>query len=141
MLWANELVWTLDIFRKFLVKPKKSRATDTYEIAVAYIKSTLIIDLIATLPQLTSGLGVKFIPFKILRLINYLWALHYPYEAFVHGFQSGKDRRHQFVLVYACSTLCRITLLLHYLAIVWVWIGSESFADYEQGYLPWQLEN
>ena len=85
ILWVNELIWTLDIFRKFLVKPEKSRETDTYEIAVAYIKSTLIIDLIATLPQVTSFLKERFIPFKILRLFNYLWALHYPYEAFVHG--------------------------------------------------------
>ena len=43
------------------------------------------------------------------------------------------------MIVYACSTLCRIALLLHYLAVIWVWVGSASFIGYEDGYEPWQI--
>ena len=32
-------------------------------------------------------------------------------------------------------------MLLHYLAIVWVWIGSPDFIGYESGYDPWQIAN
>ena len=49
-LWFNELVWLLDIIRKFFDKPKKSRAADSYEVAVEYIKSTLILDVLSSLP-------------------------------------------------------------------------------------------
>lgn len=50
LLWLNELIWILDILRKFVVKPKKSIANDVYEIATAYIKSDFIFDVVATLP-------------------------------------------------------------------------------------------
>ena len=58
MLWMNELVWVLDIVRKFGDKPKKSKARDIFENAIAYMKSYLIIDLVATFPQIASGLNV-----------------------------------------------------------------------------------
>ena len=32
--WLNELIWLLDIIRKVFVKPKKSRAKDSYENAI-----------------------------------------------------------------------------------------------------------
>ena len=83
LFWANELVFALDILRKFIVKSKKSRATDSYEIAVAYLKSSFIFDVISVIPQVASGLDEKFLPFKIFRIFNYVWALHYPFEAFV----------------------------------------------------------
>ena len=68
VLWLNELVWLLDIVRKIFDKPKKSRATDLYENAMAYFKSTLILDVISLMPQVASGLDVKFIPLKMIRL-------------------------------------------------------------------------
>jgi hypothetical protein len=49
-LWLNELMWLLDIVRKFFDKPKKSRAKDSYENAIHYIKTTLILDVAALLP-------------------------------------------------------------------------------------------
>ena len=68
MLWFNELVWVLDIVRKFGDKPKKSKARDIFENAIAYMKSYLIIDLAATFPQITSGLNVQFAPLKLIRI-------------------------------------------------------------------------
>lgn len=38
-------------------------------------------------------------------------------------------------------TFCRIMLLLHYLAVAWLFVGSEYFNDYEPGYSPWQISN
>lgn len=67
-LWANELVFLLDIIRKLFDKPKKSRAADVYEIAVAYLKSTFILDFVAWFPQVASGLQPRFAALKIIRL-------------------------------------------------------------------------
>ena len=50
LLWLNELMFILDTIRKFFDPPKGSRALDVYEIAINYIKSTLILDVLATLP-------------------------------------------------------------------------------------------
>lgn len=32
-------------------------------------------------------------------------------------------------------------LLLHYLSVFWLWIGSVSFKGYEEGREPWQFAN
>ena len=64
--------------------------------------------------------------------------MHYPFEAFIYFFFNDKDKRQLYVVVYASQTICRIFMLLHYLAIVWMYIGSESFIGYEEGYDPWQ---
>ena len=34
-------------------------------------------------------------------------------------------------------TISRIGLLMHILAILWLYVGSEAFMDYEEGRLPW----
>ena len=34
-----------------------------------------------------------------------------------------------------------IALLLHYLSVFWLWIGSESFKGYEKDIEPWQFFN
>ena len=31
-------------------------------------------------------------------------------------------------------------VLLHYLACLWIYIGSASFIDFEEGYVPWILD-
>ena len=138
ILWLNELFWSLDIVRKIFDKPKKSRANDLYENAIAYFKSTLILDVISLLPQVASGLDVKFTPLKMIRLYQ-LWLLHYPLQAMIELFLASRDKRTLYVLVYASQTICRIFMLLHYLAIVWIWVGSEHFVGYEEGYPPFQV--
>ena len=84
LLWLNELLFLLDMIRKFFDPPKGSRATDVYEIAVNYMKSTLILDASATVPQVASGLNNSFLWFKIIRLYDYN-LLHYIFEALVHA--------------------------------------------------------
>ena len=44
-------------------------------------------------------------------------------------------------MIYGCSTVCKIMILLHYLSFLWIWIGGDFFIDYEEGYLPWQKAN
>ena len=51
-------------------------------------------------------------------------------------FLANKDKRTLYGIVFASQTICRIFMLLHYLAIVWVWIGSDYFIGYEEGYPP-----
>ena len=88
--WLNELIWVLDIVRKIFDKPKKSRADDIYENAILYIKSTLILDLVASIPQLASGLNPNFVPLKIIRIYQ-IWLLHYPLEELVQVIFSKSD--------------------------------------------------
>ena len=68
LLWLNELIWILDIVRKFFDSPKPMIQYDAYEVAVNYIKSTLILDVLAVAPQLVTGLNPNFAAFKIIRL-------------------------------------------------------------------------
>ena len=77
-------------------------------------------------------------PFKILRIYN-IWLLHYPAEAFINVFYSDSDEKYRSVLIYAWSTVCKIILLLHFFAILWIWIGTETFAELEPGYTPWLI--
>ena len=121
------------MIRKFFDPPKRGRQLDVYEVAINYMKSTLILDVLATLPQVASGLKNTFVWLKIIRLYE-VWLLHYPLEALVNMIYSQKAKRKIFVIVYACQTLCRIAMLLHYLAVVWLWVGSEYFLDFEEGY-------
>ena len=100
LLWLNELFFLLDMIRKFFDPPKGSRAAlDVYEIAINYIKGNLILDVVATLPQVASGLNNTFLPLKIIRLYE-VWLLHYPFEAAINAIFSQK--RKVFVIVYAC---------------------------------------
>ena len=67
-LWFNELVWLLDIVRKFFDKPKKNSHIDIYDHVVHYLKTTFLLDFASTLPQVASGMNYRFIPLKLLRL-------------------------------------------------------------------------
>ena len=136
MLWFNELVWILDVVRKFGDKPKKSKARDIYENAINYMKSYLLVDLVACLPQIASGLKVQFAPLKLIRIYQ-VQLLHFPLEGLVEIIYNKSDKRKKFVIVYACATFCRIAILLHFLAIVWVYIGSDHFIGFEEGLDPW----
>lgn len=137
-LWLNEFIWILDIARKFFDRPKKSRASDVYENAIKYIKSTLILDVVSSLPQLTSGLANRFVPLKILRLYQ-IQLLHFPLETLVRIIYHKKDQKHVYVVIYACATICQILMLLHYLAMVWIFVGSSTFLEREPGFMPWSL--
>lgn len=89
-LWLNELFWLLDMVRKFFDKPKKSRTEDIYENAILYIKTTLILDVASSLPQLSSAINPQFVWFKIIRIYQ-IWLLHYPLEQIVQSCYAKKD--------------------------------------------------
>ena len=67
---------------------------------MAYFKSTLILDIISTLPQIVSGLNTKFVPLKLIRLYQ-IWLLHYPFQLLVEICYANKDKRFLYVIVYA----------------------------------------
>ena len=99
------------------------------------------------LPQLASGLGPKTLPLKMIRIYE-IWLLHYPLEALFSVIYPSSDKHKIYVTAYACSTLCRIAMLLHYLAVMWLWIGSPHFTNFETEFmlvenniLPWQAAN
>lgn len=75
LLWLNEFFWILDIAHKLLMQKKPGK--DPYDMAVSYIKSTFILDLIATFPQVASGMSIEFTVFKNVRLYK-IELLHYP---------------------------------------------------------------
>ena len=49
-LWMNEIVWLLEMIRKFFDKQENSRAHDSWEVALEYIRTTFLPDLVATFP-------------------------------------------------------------------------------------------
>lgn len=46
--------------------------------------------------------------------------------------QSEKDD-----IEFCLSMLSKIFLLLHYLCIIWIYLGGSDFIGYEEGYEPW----
>lgn len=65
-LYFNELMWALDIIRKLFFPNVQGQ--DTYTSAVKYMKSTLIIDILALLPQLLDINNNKYILMKNFRI-------------------------------------------------------------------------
>lgn len=63
---VNEILWSLDIIRKLMFR--RLPGMDEYTSAVKYIKSTLILDLIAILPQLFSFTNPVYASFRNFRL-------------------------------------------------------------------------
>lgn len=137
-LWLSEFLWLLDIARKLLLQHKPGM--DSFEAAVNYMKSTLILDVMSTLPQVASGMNPTFAIFKNIRIYQ-IWLLHFPYEFTIRTCYTKKDKHEIWVMVYAVSTFCQIMILLHYLGNCFVFVGSDYFADTEPGRLPWTMAN
>jgi hypothetical protein len=66
LLWLNESFWIVDIARKLVAQQKPGQ--DPFDAAIEYIKSTLILDIISTLPQVASAMNPTFTVFKNVRL-------------------------------------------------------------------------
>ena len=138
LLWVNEAAWAVEILRK--AQFNAAEGEEPMEAALRYMKSTLIFDLTATLPQMASLMNQKFAFLKIIRLYQ-LWLLHYPVEVAVNIRLRKWDKIHIYAIVYAVATTCRILVLLHYLGCIWIYIGSSSFENYEVDHVPWILAN
>lgn len=136
LLWLNEAIWLLEIARRLLFSAKDDE--DSYEVALNYIRSSLLLDVIATLPQIASFLDVKFTFLKIVR-IHMITKLHYPFDLCLSKYL--KESYTMLTLQYAIATILYILVLLHYLGCTWIFVGSDYFVDYEEGYLPWTLAN
>ena len=67
--------------------------------------------------------------------------MDYPIEVFFNYYYSSRDKKFIFTVIYAFRTVCYIVLLMHYLAVLWIWIGSDRFENFEVGYLPWIMAN
>lgn len=139
-LWINELAFLLDIIRKAFTKKQKSIALDSYEIFVEYLTSNFIIDLISSVPNMFSGLNPVFAPLKIFRVYE-VHMLHFMFAELMRWAQQEKSKSEKSDSEFAMSVLCKVTMLLHYLAFLWIYVGGEAFYDYEPGYLPWQFDN
>ncbi len=61
--------------------------------------------MIATLPQVASGLNPSFTVLKNLRLYM-LWLLHLPFEKIMTAVKPEYDNHYKWVLVYAMATFC-----------------------------------
>ena len=117
------------------------KGLDAYETAVRYIKTTFILDAIATLPQVTSFMNPQYAPLKFFRIFE-IMLLHYPFELLIKGIWGQRLHDSQIVSVtFSVMILCQIMLLLQYLAVLFLYIGSEDFLDYEEGRLPWTFAN
>ena len=134
--WTIEICFLFDILRKCIAKKPKSKAIDVYEVFVEYVQSNLIMDLIPFLPSTLSGLNPKFLFLKIVRIYE-VDMLHFAFAKIlrrVYHMQSESEKNDK---EYAFGTICKILVLLHYLSCIWIYVGGETYMDYEEGYLPW----
>lgn len=78
-LWLNELIWFLEIVRKLIFQNVQDddEGEDVYNLAVAYIKSTLILDVIAIAPQIFYFMDPNFAAYKSFRVYQ-VSLLHQP---------------------------------------------------------------
>ena len=129
----------LDIARKIFFKDKKVQE-DAYTSAVKYFKSTFILDILAALPQSLMFMDPSYAVFKNLRLYQ-ISLLHFPLLLLVRSLPQVKSENLVTVLTFAVATFARIFVLIHYFGCLWIYIGSERFADYEEGHIPWTLAN
>ena len=95
----------VEIFRKLFLNSKEG--VDSYQAAIDYIKSTFILDVISTLPQVASFLNPNFAFLKNVR-IYMIMLLHYPAEVLIELRYRNKDKRYVKALVYAMMTFCQI---------------------------------
>ena len=138
LLWVNEVMWLLEIIRKVMFNAAEGE--DCMEAALRYMRSTMILDVVATLPQMASLMNQKFAFLKIIRVYQ-IWLLHYPIEIALNIQLRMWDKIHIDAIVYAIATVCQILVLLHYLGCLWIYIGSSSFEEYEVDHTPWILAN
>ena len=54
-----------------------------------------------------------------------------------------RNRDHFFLetLIGSFRIFCWIMILLHYLGSLWIFVGSETFANVEEGHVPWSMDN
>ena len=93
----------------------------------------MILDLLATIPTVFSGLNQNFAMFKIIRLYE-IDCLHFPFSLIILKLKAQKPRAEADNIIYAVSILAKIMALLHYLSCLWLYVGSEAYLDYEEGY-------
>ena len=74
--------------------------------------------------------------FKFIRL-HRKRLLYFPCEAFVNLLCSYRESQYIHVIIYSCASLCYIALLMHYAAVFWIWVGSETFRGVEDRFEPW----
>ena len=108
--------------------------------AVAYIKSSLILDIVATLPQVVSAMDVRFVYLKNIRVIHQD-LMHYPIEELIQCCLTKRSRFYISSLMYCVNAVFKILVLLQYLGCGWIFVGSDYFVDFEEDLVPWTIAN
>lgn len=140
LLWFIELSFILDICRKFVVPKSKVDSHDFCDIFQAYLKSSFILDLIATAPHIITGMDLSYTGFKIIRAYE-IHMLEYVLEKISGCWYDHKTVSELSVFNYAMMTIIKIVVMLHYLSCMWIYVGSEAYLGYEEGHVPWQYAN
>ena len=107
--------------------------------AFAYLKSTFILDFLAVFPQLASGLNLDFVPLKMIRYYQ-THLIVYPVEVIMDLFCNYQKRKKSNIIIFI-DYLLKIFAMAHQLCCVWIYIGSDKFADYEDGKPSWTVAN
>ena len=139
-LWLIEASFLVSIVFKAFSKKPKSTATDTYEVFVEYLKSNFVLDIASTIPNVFSGMNPQFTFLKIIRVYE-IDQLPLLLDTVFREFRPQSVKSEKDDISYALSVITKITILLHYLSCLWIYVGSPAFKDYEANLLPWQLAN
>ena len=92
------MMWFVDMVLQCFVNWEDHRSSQ-YDLALTYMKSTLIIDLIALLPTTISGLHPSFVIVKFIRLYR-INLLYYPCQAIVDVFCFYRESQYIYIIIY-----------------------------------------
>ena len=63
--------------------------------------------------------------------------LYLVFERITGCFKGGKPKSEADDINQFIAAICQITVLLHFLSCLWIYVGSEAYLDHEEDYLPW----
>jgi hypothetical protein len=70
MFWVCDVIWMLNIPTDFLAIRYTIVSRDSLDIALSYIKSEFLFDLVATFPSLTTYHSQKTMPLRLLHIFH-----------------------------------------------------------------------
>jgi hypothetical protein len=139
LIWFCDFVWAFNIPIRFLSVDYSIESSDPFDIMWNYIGGEFLVDLAATFPSIISGHSVET---HILRLLHWVYfkTVYFAPRRFLPKYQhtnllSAKERSKRFVVCFVLFMM----MLSHYLACLWLWIGSRKLMDDPRE--PWQSAN
>jgi hypothetical protein len=125
-----DVICTIDIVIKFFKVSGENR--NFWSISRSYMSSTLLVDLIATLPGLFKGpsADLSIYSLKLFRLVHFQ-RLNGPLVYFMTWALSNQSKNERADKISFFSLLLYVFYLVHCLACIWISVGMQTNCDDE----------